>query len=70
MGKNSAHGIEPQHRLLRLPTGITRSFLYFGNDGILFKRFTLGDPYVRSILEILSGEDFGRYWPSFSLSWP
>lgn len=43
---NSAHGVAPQHRLIRLPTGVTRSFLYFGDDGILFKRFTMGDPYA------------------------
>jgi hypothetical protein len=43
---NSAHGVAPQHRLIRLPTGVTRSFLYFGDDGLLFKRFTMGDPYA------------------------
>lgn len=44
--KNSAHGVETQHRLIRLPTGVTRSFLYFGDEGILFKRFAMGDPYA------------------------
>ena len=43
---NSAHGIAPENRLIRLPTGITRSFLYFGDQGIVLKRFVLGDKYA------------------------
>ncbi len=43
---NSAHGVGPELRWLRLPTGVTRSFLDLGNDGMIMKRFTLGDPYA------------------------
>src|SRR5579862_1495984 len=43
---SSAHGINPELRLVRLPTGVTRSFLHLGNDGIIMKRFALGDPYA------------------------
>ena len=43
---NSAHGINPERRLSRLPTGVTRSFFHLGNDGLTMKRYTLGDPYA------------------------
>jgi hypothetical protein len=43
---NSAHGFDPERRWVRLPTGVTRSFLNLGNDGIVMKRYTLGDPYA------------------------
>ena len=43
---NSAHGVETQNRLVRLPTGITRSFVFFGDLGVNLKRFVLGDPYA------------------------
>jgi hypothetical protein len=43
---DSAHGVNPERRLLRFPTGVTRSFLDLGNDGTIMKRFTLGDPYA------------------------
>ena len=43
---NSAHGVANQRTLIRLPTGVTRSFLHLGDDGILLKRFVMGDPYA------------------------
>ncbi len=48
---NSSHGVMIDRRLSRLPTGITRSFIDMGNDGIIMKRFVMGDPYahVRAI---------------------
>jgi hypothetical protein len=53
---NSAHGIAPERRLSRLPTGFTRSFFHMGNDGVLIKRFILGDPYAPvSRLNIIRG---------------
>jgi hypothetical protein len=42
----SAHGFNPERRWLRFPTGFTRSFLHLGYDGIIIKRFALGDPYA------------------------
>jgi hypothetical protein len=42
----SAHGVSPERRLSRLPTGVTRSLFYLGNDGIIMKRFAFGDPYA------------------------
>ena len=43
---NSGHGVAEENRLVRLPTGITRSFVVFGDQGISMKRFVLGDPYA------------------------
>jgi hypothetical protein len=43
---NSAHGMMVERRLARLPTGLTRSFFYLGSDGIVMKRFAMGDPYA------------------------
>jgi hypothetical protein len=43
---NSGHGIDTDRRLSRLPTGVTRSFFYLGNDGLIIKRFAFGDPYA------------------------
>lgn len=43
---NSAHGVQQSRQFVRLPTGITRSFLYLGDDGLLMKRFVFGDPYA------------------------
>ena len=43
---SSAHGVIPENRLVRLPTGIARSFLFFGEQGVALKRFVLGDPYA------------------------
>lgn len=42
----SAHGIHQGRQFVRLPTGITRTFFYFGDDGLLIKRFVFGDPYA------------------------
>ena len=51
---NSAHGINPERRLLRLPTGVTRSFFNMGDDGFIIKRFVFGDPYApASALDVL-----------------
>jgi hypothetical protein len=43
---NSAHGVEQNRQLIRLPSGITRSFLNLGDDGLVMKRFVFGDPYA------------------------
>jgi hypothetical protein len=40
------HGLAESGRAVRLATGLPRSFLYFGKDGILFKRFLKHDPYA------------------------
>jgi hypothetical protein len=42
----SAHGVHQGRQFIRLPTGITRTFFYFGDDGLLVKRFVFGDPYA------------------------
>jgi hypothetical protein len=41
----SAHGWSQNKRALRILTGLPRAFLYFGNDGVLYKRFLWKDPY-------------------------
>jgi len=43
---SSKHGYVPENRLVRLPTGIARSFLYFGDQGVALKRFVFGDVYA------------------------
>ena len=41
----SSHGISNVRGLPRAAFGIPRSFLSMGNDGILFKRYLINDPY-------------------------
>jgi hypothetical protein len=43
---DSSHGVQPDRRLVRLPNGVTRSFLFLGDDALLIKRFIFGDPYA------------------------
>jgi len=43
---SSGHGYQPGRRLLRFPAGLTRSFIYIGDDGLMLKRFMFGDPYA------------------------
>lgn len=43
---NSGHGVHPERRLLRFPTGITRTFFFLGDEGITIKRFVFHDPYA------------------------
>ncbi len=43
---SSGHGIKPNQRLLRFPTGLTRSFFYLGDEGLTIKRFVFHDPYA------------------------
>lgn len=42
---SSAHGITGVNGLPRMALGLARSFTNMGNDGIILKRFLLGDPY-------------------------
>lgn len=52
--KRSAHGMSQTHGLLRIATGLPRSFIDLGRDGILLKRFVFGDPYATtSLLHLL-----------------
>jgi hypothetical protein len=39
------HGFSQSGKLVRMATGLPRSFLYLGKDGILYKRFLRHDPY-------------------------
>jgi hypothetical protein len=43
---DSAHGWSQNRNLLRLPTGLARSYVNLGADGLLFKRFVNADPYA------------------------
>jgi hypothetical protein len=45
---SGGHGYHPAMRLLRSPTGFTRSFIYMAVDdeGVMLKRFVFGDPYA------------------------
>jgi hypothetical protein len=41
----SSHGWSQSRNILRIVTGLPRSFFYMGNDGVLYKRFLWKDPY-------------------------
>jgi hypothetical protein len=43
---NSAHGWSQTQRGVRLITGLPRSFVFLGEDGILLKRYRNRDPYA------------------------
>jgi hypothetical protein len=42
---DSQHGWSQSIRIVRLATGLPRTFLYMGRDGMLFRRFLRKDPY-------------------------
>jgi len=42
----SQHGLAQTIRFLRIGTGLPRSFLYLGRDGVLYRRFLFHDPYA------------------------
>lgn len=42
---DSAHGWSQNRRFIRIVSGLPRSFLYLGKDGILYRRFLWKDPY-------------------------
>jgi hypothetical protein len=50
----AGHGASQNKRLIRLATGMPRSFIYLGNGGVLLKRYFLGDPYAHSSLMYLA----------------
>lgn len=43
---SAGHGYSQSGKLVRALTGVPRSFLYLGKDGILYKRFLRHDPYA------------------------
>jgi hypothetical protein len=51
----AGHGLSQTGRLTRMATGLPRSFLYLGKDGILYKRFLKHDPYAIVTLRDLAG---------------
>jgi hypothetical protein len=56
----SGHGSAQTRRLLRLASGLPRSFLWIGDEGILIKRYLLHDPYSRVTLSQIVVEQFWR----------
>jgi len=44
--KTAGHGWSQDHRLIRLGTGLPRSFLFLGEDGVQYRRFWHRDPYA------------------------
>jgi hypothetical protein len=52
---SAAHGYSQNGRVIRAATGVPRSFLYLGKDGILYKRFLRHDPYAPVSLRDLAG---------------
>jgi hypothetical protein len=51
----SGNGWAQTNRPIRIATGLPRSFLYFGNDGVLYKRFLWKDPYNPVSVSRLAG---------------
>lgn len=56
----SGHGSSPSKRLLRIWTGLPRSFLWLGNEGMLLKRYVLRDPYAPVTLAMIAREELWR----------
>lgn len=56
----SGHGSSPTKRLLRIWTGLPRSCLWLGNDGMLIKRYVLHDPYAPVTLARIIAEQLWR----------
>jgi hypothetical protein len=52
---SSGHGWSQNIKVVRAATGVPRSFLYLGKDGILFKRYLRHDPYSPVTLRDLAG---------------
>jgi len=42
---SGSHGYSTNLNVVRIATGLPRSFLYLGKDGIFYKRYLLHDPY-------------------------
>lgn len=57
----SGHGSSPRRKqLLRIATGLPRSFLWLGNEGVLMKRYVLHDPYAPVTLAQIVREELWR----------
>ena len=56
----SGHGWTQSKRLLRIATGLPRSFLWIGDEGTAIKRYLLHDPYARVTLSGIMVEQFWR----------
>ncbi len=52
---SASHGYSQSGKLIRMVTGLPRSFLYLGKDGVLYKRFLHHDPYSPVTLRELTG---------------
>ena len=56
----SGHGSAQTRRLLRMASGLPRSFLWIGDEGALIKRYLLHDPYTHVTLSEIVLEQFWR----------
>lgn len=45
-GGEASHEMAQTKHLLRLPMGLPRSFIHMGEDGMMYKRYLLKDPYA------------------------
>ena len=51
---DASHGWQQNSRLLRMGTGLPRTFLFMGRDGVLYRRFLRRDPYAPvSVLDLV-----------------
>ncbi len=51
----SQHGIDQSNKAARIATGLPRSFLSLGKDGVLYKRYLKHDPYAPVAIRDLIG---------------
>ena len=56
---SSSHGWDQNRRVLRIFTGLPRSFVWMGDEGMLLKRYLFHDPYAHVTIPNLAGE----FWP-------
>jgi hypothetical protein len=56
----SSHGWSQSKRLLRMASGLPRSFIWIGDEGALIKRYLLHDPYARVTLSQIVLRQFWR----------
>lgn len=50
---DSSHGWSQSQRVLRLATGLPRTLLYLGKDGVLYRRYLRKDPYAPTPISAL-----------------
>jgi len=56
----ASHGYAPNIKVVRIASGLPRSFLFLGKDAILYKRYLRHDPYAPVTLWQIAGASFWK----------